>query len=89
MKLKIGANKGYTFIPFKEFKELLSRNEVCFSFCFATNKPSSSLNETQNEIKHSNSTIAKLAILDTYNSLKNQDFKMKVGKILKNSNFKQ
>jgi uncharacterized protein (TIGR04141 family) len=77
------AKKGQVIIPFEEFKELLQRNEVYFSFCFATNKPSSSLNETLNEIKRSNSTIAKLAILDTYYSLKNQDFKMKVGKIVK------
>jgi len=77
------TKKGQAIIPFEEFKELLQRNEVYFSFCFATNNPSSSLAEILNEIKQSNSTIAKLAILDTYYSLKNQDFKMKVGKIVK------
>lgn len=83
-KLVEQANKlGYTIPDLDEFKEILQRPNVRFVFAFATDSENLEKHDIIEEIKGSDSAVAKIAVLHSFYTIRQLDFHFSIAKIIR------
>src|SRR5690554_472175 len=83
-KLKLKASDLSSSIPsFVKFKEILGLKTIHFVFAFATKTDIKSKEDVFNEIKKSNSNIAKIALLHSNYTARKHNVKFSISKIVR------
>lgn len=87
-RLKTATIENKSKIPdFESFKGIILKPNVRFVFGFATSTEHSDKLEIFDEIKQSRSTIAKIAILYSYYTIRNMSFNFSLAKVIKTEVF--
>jgi len=83
-KLKIKSQKEHFALPeLDEFRRILAKNKLHFVFAIATPSKNIEKESILDELKLSKSSVAKIAILHTYYSLRALDQKFSIAKIIR------
>lgn len=84
-KLKTNGNNIDKIPTLNDFKNKLDKKKIRFVFGFATKTNNSTIDEIFDEIKASQSLIAKISVLHTFYTVKQYDFEFSISKIVRNS----
>jgi len=83
-RLKQNAGKlNYQIPEYRLFREILKKKTVRFVFAFATCSNNSSMKEIIDEIKSTQSLIAKIAVLHTFYTVKQHQYEFSISKIIR------